>query len=213
MIYFFLFFISFLFISLLLFRWINDRSSTWFYITTGNWYFLIVDLFWTWLDRFYILCVFLFPLVKWTLQWIDFAITYWYLIIFFLYFLWRTVVDYFFPRFLKINWDHRCTLTFFGFWLTERSLSDFWFFFIILDSTGRPPWIFRTSYKLSGISSSDSHYIFINIVQRNHISRQQHHNYSHNCATTCGFIFLFGWICLCRHQHVIVVRSAWVAYW
>ena len=166
MVYFFLFFISFLFICLLFFRWINDRSSAWFYITTGNWYFLIIDLFWTWLNRFYIFYVLLFSLVKWTFQWIDFAFTYRYLIIFFFYFLWRTVVDNFFPRLLKINRGYRCTLTFFGFWLTERSSSDFLFFLIILDSTGRPPWMFRMSYELSGIGLSNSHYIFIKIPSK-----------------------------------------------
>ena len=43
--------------------------------------------------------------------------------------------------------------------------------------------------------------IYHNLVQRNHISRQKHHNHnhSHNCATTSGFIFIFGWICWSRH--------------
>ena len=174
MVYFFIFFIAFLLNILLLFWLVNDRSPARCYITTGNWYLFIVDLFWTWLYRLHIFYVLLLALVKWTFQWVHITLTYRYLIIVFLYFLWRTVVDCFFPRFLKVNRDHRCTLTFFGFWLTERSFSGFWIFLIFIDSTGRPPLIFWISFELSWIGSSDSHYIYQNIVQRNHISKQQH---------------------------------------
>ena len=201
-----MFFIAFLLIILLLFWWVNDRSSAWCYITTGNWYFLIVDLFWTRLYWFHIFNVLLLALVKWTFHWVHITFTYRYLIIVFFYFLWRAVVDYFFPRLLKINWDHRCTLTLFGLGLTERS-SGFWLFLTIFDYTRRPSWIGWVSYKFSRISSSDSHY------KQNNISKQIKFNHSHYCTAACSFIFLFSWTCLCRDQHVVVVWSAWIAHW